>query len=143
MFSHMSFEPAGFTDNPQIPFATSIPDYVVRYLASRFLDTEIQEALGIHQVRPNGSVQDGVQVSFSEYSRSAEPASPSGKLGAGRSGGLARLPPVREPDASETGTVTCAPSAAPLQAVVEASSRRPGEEFGLGACAAQTPRTGT
>ncbi len=80
MFSHMSFEPAGFTDNPQIPFATSIPDYVVRYLASRFLDTEIQETLGIHQVRPNGSVQDGVQVSFSEYSRSAEPASPSGKL---------------------------------------------------------------
>ncbi|MDE2927463.1 MAG: vitamin B12-dependent ribonucleotide reductase [Acidobacteriota bacterium] len=80
MFSHMSFEPAGFTDNPQIPFATSIPDYVVRYLASRFLDTEIQEELGIHQVRPNGSVQDGVQVSFSEYSRSAEPASPSGKL---------------------------------------------------------------
>ena len=80
MFSHMSFEPAGFTDNPQIPFATSIPDYVVRYLASRFLDTEIQEALGIHQVRPNGSVQDGVQVSFPEYSRSAEPTSPSGKL---------------------------------------------------------------
>ncbi len=80
MFSHMSFEPAGFTDNPQIPFATSIPDYVVRYLASRFLDTEIQEALGIHQVQPNGSVQDGVQVSFPEYSRSAEPASPSGKL---------------------------------------------------------------
>ena len=80
MFSHMSFEPAGFTDNPQIPFATSIPDYVVRYLASRFLDTEIQEALGIHQVRPNGSVQDGVQVSFPEYSRSTEPASPSGKL---------------------------------------------------------------
>ncbi len=80
MFSHMSFEPAGFTDNPQIPFATSIPDYVVRYLASRFLDTEIQEELGIHQVRPNGSVQDGVQVSFPEYSRSAEPASPSGKL---------------------------------------------------------------
>ena len=80
MFSHMSFEPAGFTDNPQIPFATSIPDYVVRYLASRFLDTEIQEALGIHQVQPNGSVQDGVQVSFPEYSRSAEPTSPSGKL---------------------------------------------------------------
>lgn len=80
MFSHMSFEPAGFTDNPQIPFATSIPDYVVRYLASRFLDTEIQEVLGIHQVRPNGSVQDGVQVSFPEYSRSAAPAGPSGKL---------------------------------------------------------------
>lgn len=66
MFAHMSFEPAGFTDNPQIPFAASIPDYVVRTLASRFLSTEAQEALGIHNVKPNGSVQDGVQVKFPE-----------------------------------------------------------------------------
>ena len=68
MFAHMSFEPAGFTDNEQIPFATSIPDYTVRYLASRFLSPEIQETLGIHQVKPNGSVQGGVQVKFPEYS---------------------------------------------------------------------------
>ncbi|MDA2933308.1 vitamin B12-dependent ribonucleotide reductase [Acidobacteria bacterium AH-259-D05] len=66
MFAHMSFEPAGFTDNPQIPFATSIPDYMVRYLATRFLSPEVQEALGIHKVKPNGSIQNGVQVSFSE-----------------------------------------------------------------------------
>ena len=43
MFSHMSFEPAGYTDNQQIPFATSIPDYVVRYLATRFLDPDAQD----------------------------------------------------------------------------------------------------
>ena len=67
MFAHMSFEPAGFTDNSQIPFATSIPDYVVRYLATKYLDPEAQEALGIHNVKPNGgSVQEGVQVNFSE-----------------------------------------------------------------------------
>ncbi|MEJ2143760.1 MAG: vitamin B12-dependent ribonucleotide reductase [Acidobacteriota bacterium] len=66
MFAHMSFEPAGFTDNPQIPFASSIPDYVVRYLASRYLREEAQEALGIHSVKPNGSVQQGVQVKFPE-----------------------------------------------------------------------------
>ncbi|MEE2823129.1 MAG: vitamin B12-dependent ribonucleotide reductase [Acidobacteriota bacterium] len=66
MFSHMSFEPAGFTDNEQIPFATSVPDYIVRYLATRYLSSEVQEALGIHKVKPNGSMQDGVQVSFSE-----------------------------------------------------------------------------
>ncbi len=71
MFAHMSFEPAGFTDNKQIPFATSIPDYVVRYLATKFSSPEIQEALGIHNVKPNGSVQEGVQVKFSEAARSA------------------------------------------------------------------------
>jgi ribonucleoside-diphosphate reductase alpha chain len=66
MFSHMSFEPAGFTDNPQIPFASSIPDYVVRYLASRYLSQEAQQALGIHSVKPNGSVQEGIQVKLPE-----------------------------------------------------------------------------
>ncbi len=64
MFAHMSFEPAGYSDNPQIPFATSIPDYVVRYLATKYLSPEIQESLGIHNVKPNGSVQEGVQVRF-------------------------------------------------------------------------------
>jgi len=72
MFAHMSFEPAGFTDNPQIPFASSIPDYVMRTLASRFLNPEAQEALGIHNVKPNGSVQEGVQVNFSEGVRNQE-----------------------------------------------------------------------
>ena len=66
MFAHMSFEPAGFTDNPQIPFASSIPDYVVRYLASRYLDPEAQEALGIHQVRMNGTTENGIQVAMVE-----------------------------------------------------------------------------
>jgi ribonucleoside-diphosphate reductase alpha chain len=74
MFAHMSFEPAGFTDNEQIPFATSIPDYVVRYLASKYLDSEIQASLGIHNVKPNGSVQDGVQVKFPETQHAASKA---------------------------------------------------------------------
>ena len=73
MFAHMSFEPAGYSDNSQIPFATSIPDYVVRYLATKYLDPKAQEALGIHNVKPNGTIQDGVQVAFSESpARSAE-----------------------------------------------------------------------
>ncbi len=72
MFSHMSFEPAGFTDNEQIPFATSVPDYIVRYLATHYLSPEAQEALGIHNVKPNGSIQDGVQVNFSDPSRKSQ-----------------------------------------------------------------------
>jgi ribonucleoside-diphosphate reductase alpha chain len=46
-FSYMRFDPEGITTNPEIPFAKSMPDYIMRWLASRFLDAEIQEELGI------------------------------------------------------------------------------------------------
>ena len=80
MFAHMSFEPAGYTDNPQIPFTTSIPDYMVRYLATQFLSPEVQEALGIHNVKPNGSIQDGVQVSFSDQANRPKSTSATERL---------------------------------------------------------------
>jgi ribonucleoside-diphosphate reductase alpha chain len=46
-FSYMRFEPEGMTSNPEIPFAKSMPDYIMRWLASRFLDVDLQEDLGI------------------------------------------------------------------------------------------------
>jgi len=46
-FSYMRFEPEGMTTNPEIPFAKSMPDYIMRWLASRFLDADVQEDLGI------------------------------------------------------------------------------------------------
>jgi ribonucleoside-diphosphate reductase alpha chain len=46
-FSHMRFEPSGMTQNPQIPFAKSIADYIFRWLASRFLSEEEQLRAGI------------------------------------------------------------------------------------------------
>ena len=47
-FSYMRFEPEGMTTNPEIPFAKSMPDYIMRWLASRFIeDTETLEDLGI------------------------------------------------------------------------------------------------
>ena len=46
-FSYMRFEPEGMTSNPEIPFAKSMPDYIMRWLASRFLDADAQEELGI------------------------------------------------------------------------------------------------
>ena len=36
-FSHTRFEPAGFTNNREIPIAKSVMDYVFRYLGNRFL----------------------------------------------------------------------------------------------------------
>ncbi len=36
-FSHVRFEPSGFTGNQQVPYAKSIVDYIFRWLGSRFL----------------------------------------------------------------------------------------------------------
>src|SRR5918912_3635506 len=46
-FAYMRFEPEGITTNPEIPFAKSMPDYIMRWLASRILDADTQEELGI------------------------------------------------------------------------------------------------
>ncbi len=39
-FSHMRFEPAGFTKNPEIPVAKSIMDYIFRWLGNKFLSAK-------------------------------------------------------------------------------------------------------
>jgi ribonucleoside-diphosphate reductase alpha chain len=59
-FSYMRFEPEGMTSNPEIPFAKSMPDYIMRWLASRFLDADLQEELGIltPEVRARKAAQD-------------------------------------------------------------------------------------
>ncbi len=46
-FSHVRFEPSGFTKNPEIPFAKSITDYIFRWLASKFLSPEAAQAMGV------------------------------------------------------------------------------------------------
>ncbi|MGC8604652.1 MAG: vitamin B12-dependent ribonucleotide reductase, partial [Desulfomonilaceae bacterium] len=37
-FSHVRFEPSGFTTNPNVPIAKSLTDYIFRYLGTSFLD---------------------------------------------------------------------------------------------------------
>ena len=47
-FSYMRFDPEGITGNPEIPFAKSMPDYIMRWLASQFVeDTDFLEEQGI------------------------------------------------------------------------------------------------
>jgi ribonucleoside-diphosphate reductase alpha chain len=47
-FSYMRFDPEGVTGNPEIPFAKSMPDYIMRWLASQFVeDTDFLEEQGI------------------------------------------------------------------------------------------------
>ncbi len=46
-FSHVRFEPSGFTKNPDIPMAKSLIDYLFRFLGSRFLGGEARALIGI------------------------------------------------------------------------------------------------
>jgi len=39
-FGHVRFEPSGWTGNQAIPYAKSIPDYIFRWLATKFLGVE-------------------------------------------------------------------------------------------------------
>jgi ribonucleoside-diphosphate reductase alpha chain len=64
-FSYMRFEPEGITRNPEIPFAKSMPDYIMRWLASRFIDdTDYLEQLGIltDEVRAKNEAQQAFPI---------------------------------------------------------------------------------
>jgi ribonucleoside-diphosphate reductase alpha chain len=102
-FSYMRFEPEGITGNPEIPFAKSLPDYIMRWVASRFIeDTETLEELGImtSEVRAK---KDTEQLGLGIATDTAGPAHGNGhsKGGNGNGGAIAptaamtETPPVR------------------------------------------------
>ncbi|UJA18998.1 vitamin B12-dependent ribonucleotide reductase [Thermoleophilia bacterium SCSIO 60948] len=89
-FSYMRFDPEGITGNPEIPFAKSMPDYIMRWLASRFIDdVDALEELGImtKEVRARKEAQ---QALFSaDTAGPAQPAESNGGNGNGSSNGHA------------------------------------------------------
>ncbi len=95
-FSYMRFEPEGITGNPEIPFAKSMPDYILRWVASRFLDADAQEELGIltPAVRARKLAEETAQSLVS-----SDTAGPEANVGAGTDGvpaaaALTDSPPV-------------------------------------------------
>jgi ribonucleoside-diphosphate reductase alpha chain len=72
-FSHTRFEPAGFTNNREIPIAKSMMDYVFRYLGGRFLADEPE-------------VVDEQEARTEEAGLAPVPAAPSRAAVAGGSG---------------------------------------------------------
>jgi ribonucleoside-diphosphate reductase alpha chain len=104
-FAYVRFEPEGITRNPEIPFAKSMPDYIMRWLASRFLDADYQEELGIltPEVRARKEAQQTLFVNegpapaetAEEPSDEAKPANGNGGNGTPSGGsGAAPKPPT-------------------------------------------------
>jgi ribonucleoside-diphosphate reductase alpha chain len=48
-FSHVRFEPSGFTKNPEIPYAKSLTDYIFRFLGVRFLAADKRTRAGLSE----------------------------------------------------------------------------------------------
>jgi ribonucleoside-diphosphate reductase alpha chain len=94
-FSYMRFEPEGITGNPEIPFAKSMPDYILRWVASRFLDTDAQEELGIltPAVRSRKMAEEAAQ-SVSSSDTAGPEASTGGADSVPAAAALTDSPPV-------------------------------------------------
>ena len=91
-FSYMRFEPEGITGNPEIPFAKSLPDYIMRWVASRFIeDTDTLEELGImtSEVRAKKDAETS-QLSIGLATDTAGPANGHSKPGNGNGGATAK-----------------------------------------------------
>jgi ribonucleoside-diphosphate reductase alpha chain len=103
-FSYMRFDPEGITGNPEIPFAKSMPDYLMRWLASRFIeDSDVLEDLGIltPEVRARREAQQTLPLEEPGNGTTGEgngQGAHSGKGGAGEaqpaSAALTDTPPV-------------------------------------------------
>jgi ribonucleoside-diphosphate reductase alpha chain len=95
-FSYMRFEPEGITGNPEIPFAKSMPDYIMRWLASRFLSTDAQEELGIltPEVRARKLAQEAAQSVMASDTAGPEASAPAPSTSAAPTSALTETPPV-------------------------------------------------
>ncbi len=73
-FSHMRFEPSGFTNNRQIPIAKSIMDYIFRYLSIKFLGGQAREASTPAVPSPASPATDELQMELKfEASETVDP----------------------------------------------------------------------
>ena len=73
-FSHTRFEPAGWTNNKEIPIAKSVMDYIFRWLALKFLPKDAQPRENASVAPPNGvEVADASQLA-SQFHTATEQA---------------------------------------------------------------------
>jgi ribonucleoside-diphosphate reductase alpha chain len=109
-FSYMRFDPEGITTNPEIPFAKSMPDYIMRWLASRFLDADTQEELGIltAEVRARKAAE---AAASSHGGDTAGPAN-----GNGGNGNGTHAPSSSAAAPSDAATAPAAPEASGVEA---------------------------
>ena len=84
-FSHVRFEPAGITKNPDVRVAKSIVDYIFRWMATKFLSREAQYHAGVNVragARPAGQALEAIDA----LDTAGPPAGTAARDGAGGGG---------------------------------------------------------
>jgi ribonucleoside-diphosphate reductase alpha chain len=123
-FSHTRFEPSGFTNNPKIPIAKSILDYIFRWLSVKFLEKEDVapgSSLARNEVtqaataalsapaspipRPEISAPAGPALTLDEPAEKTEEATPPSGWSLSDPAGLAHEPDIDSPPCSECGSI--------------------------------------
>ena len=90
-FSYMRFEPEGITSNPEIPFAKSMPDYIMRWVASRFIeDLDDLEDLGILTPEVRARKEAQLAIFTEDTAAPAQTEETSGNGGNGHANGAAK-----------------------------------------------------
>jgi ribonucleoside-diphosphate reductase alpha chain len=92
-FAHTRFEPSGFTKNPDIPIAKSLPDYIFRWFGMEFLDGYKEPQAGKTLQLESGDTHAGLTTvaqvmnaapaspaSAPAPAASAAPATPAGRI---------------------------------------------------------------
>lgn len=80
-FAHTRFEPSGFTKNPDIPIAKSLPDYIFRWFGMEFLDGYKEPQPGKTLQLDSGDTHAGV-TTVAEVTKVPEPTptAPTGRI---------------------------------------------------------------
>jgi len=121
-FAFMRFEPEGYTGNPEVPFAKSMPDYIVRWLAARFCDTDMHEQMGIMtpEVRARKAAQEALMrgdTAGPAATDAADAPSAGTGNGSGGNGGAAKPDAAAAPKPAADALTVDAPVAAPAKLV--------------------------
>ena len=95
-FSHMRFEPSGWTNNPEIRYAKSIMDYIFRWMAYKFLPKDAQPSEDASVASLNGTEVEkaaGLAAQFTQAASGMAGFPPEiGPAGAGRRRAQRRRP---------------------------------------------------
>jgi ribonucleoside-diphosphate reductase alpha chain len=114
-YSYMRFDPEGITGNPEIPFAKSMPDYIMRWLCSRFCDADLQEELGIltPEVRQRKLEQEALLRGDTAGPAASEGNGHSGNGGNGAPANGTTTPPAASTPKPATSALTDDPPVQP------------------------------
>jgi ribonucleoside-diphosphate reductase alpha chain len=129
-FSHLRFEPAGFTTNRDIPMAKSLVDYIFRYMATKFMSQADKDAVGV--INRQLTLSEATPVSGDATAAPTASLGSAGGPAAGSTTQEATRPRSDEGDGATTGSAHPQASASGQAPEVSATSDSTDAAFPVG-----------